>query len=339
MTILHYIAQSILYRLPDFRTRKQLLWRIRKKTHKALQEELSRIPVIESGIEKQGEIPFIILENGLTLFGKPPTDFQRDIYLHWEDCINPEITMKTIGVAIDAITRYFYPHAMPQLTMPYPRKLRSVFGHRQHIETIEDLPDLSQEEREELKNIFSPKAGEVFLDVGSYMGYGAIRLSQIMDIDSHVIAVEAEPSNLNILTKNVKHNNINNITIVPKAIWNHQGILDFHRRGKRQANSLVGEIVNPSDSIQVEVTTIDDLLYNLEIKSINLLSMTINGAEVEAIEGMKKTLVNSNYIRMRIAGWYERDGRRISDIISPMLTKHGYEVAIGIAGGLLAWKI
>jgi FkbM family methyltransferase len=325
--------------LPDFHTRKQFLWKVRKKTHKALKEELSRIPVIESGIEKQDKIPFIILESGLTLFGKPPTEFQQDVYFYWEDCINPEITMETIGVAIDAITRYFYPHIMPQLTMPYPRKIRSVFGHRQHIETIEDLPDLPQEEKEELRSVFSPRAGEVFLDVGSYMGYGAIRLSQIMGVDSRIIAVEAEPSNLEILTKNVKHNNINNITIVPKAIWNREGFLDFHRRGSRQANSLVGEVVNPSDSIQVEVTTIDDLLCKLEIKNVDLVSITINGAEVEAIEGMKKTLMNSDHIRMRIAGWYERDGRRISDIISPMLTKYGYEIAIGTDGGLLAWRI
>jgi hypothetical protein len=66
--------------------------------------------------------------------------------------------------------------------------------------------------------------------------------------------------------------------------------------------------------------------------------MTINGAEVEALQGMKRILLSNKPMRLSIAGWYKRDGRRICDIIVPVLREAGFETAVGRLGGVLAWK-
>jgi hypothetical protein len=51
------------------------------------------------------------------------------------------------------MTRYFYPHAMPHLTMPYRRRRRKTAFHPQHVETISDLPILAPEEKNMLKHL------------------------------------------------------------------------------------------------------------------------------------------------------------------------------------------
>ena len=248
-----------------------------------------------------------------------------------ESILASQITPETVGVAVDIVTRYLYPHAMPQLTMPYSRRKRAVFGHRQHTDTIEDLPNLTEQEKAQLSDIFAPKAGETFLDIGSYMGYGATRMSQLLGNSGKVIAVEADPDNLKILNANLAHNHIENVTIVPKAIWKSTGNLKLRKRG-RQANSLVQEVVDVDNAISVPTITVDDLLAETKIQNVNLVSLTVNGAEVEAIQRMQSTLQNATNISIRAAGWYERNGEKVWHIIAPILKNYGYHVAVGREG-------
>ena len=111
--------------------------------YKALLLELGSVPICESGLDGDNKMPYAVLQDGVILYGREPTDLQRRIYSQWHSLINPAITLETVGVAIDVICRYIYPHAMPQLTMHHPRHQRRAF-HPQHRETIDDLPGLSR---------------------------------------------------------------------------------------------------------------------------------------------------------------------------------------------------
>jgi len=190
-----------------------------------------------------------------------------------------------------------------------------------------------------LKETFIPKPGETFLDVGAYMGYGAIRMSKALGVTGKVIAVEADPDARQLLEYNVQRNHLTNIVIVPNAIWDKDAVtMDFNRSG-RQSNSLVNSVVLASaNAIPVHTVTIDTLLQKHTNGCVSIASITINGAEIEAIRGMKRTLRQCKHVRLTIAGWYERNGMRICDIVSPILRQEGFHVHIGKKGGLLAWK-
>ena len=231
------------------------------------------------------------------------------------------------------VLRYLYPHALPQLTMPYSLKERQCF-HPQHSETIGDLPSLSTEQKKKIKKIYSLKPGESLLDIGAYMGYGTVRLSKELGASSKIIAVEADPDALWLLQHNLNHNRIENVTVVTKAISNKKGEAIFFKT-KRQANSLIQDVVGLTTKVPVETTTVDEILGG---DCVDAISITINGAEVEAIEGMSDTLERCKHLRLSIAGWYKRDGIRICDIISPIFHKAGFNVEVGRKGGVLAWK-
>ena len=66
-----------------------------------------------------------------------------------------------------------------------------------------------------------------------------------------------------------------------------------------------------------------------------MISLTLNGAEVEALIGAEKTLTNLRP-RLRIAGWYQRDNEFICDICKRYLEKLNYFVYIGARRGVLA---
>jgi FkbM family methyltransferase len=331
------MKRKILEGLPNSRIKNTLLW-LFCRSRKALVSELAKVPVVQSGCaEVDGEqTPYVVLNDGTVLHGRWPTAFERELYRYWRYAVAPAVTEDTFRVAIDVIYRYLYPHAMPQLTMPYSRRARRCF-HSQHVETIEDIPGLSLESKNELKRIYSLKHGESILDIGAYMGYGTVRLGKELGPSSKIYAVEADPESLWLLAHNVRCNNLSNVVIVPHAVSNREGESQFYKTS-RQGNSLITDVVNSSHTVSVQTTTVDAILRNLNGHCVDLISITINGAEVEAVEGMQDTLKHCDHLRLSIAGWYKRNGRPIAEIISPILREHGFDVVHGQKGGVLAWK-
>ena len=246
------------------------------------------------------------------------------------------ITEETIQVAIDAIMRYRYPHMMPGLTVPYKRSRRYKF-HPQHLESIDDLPNMSTSDKTSIKALFAPKLGESILDIGAYIGFGALRMSKEVGSTGMILAVEADPDALRLLELNVYCNRVKNVKIIPSAIWHSAGdTLIFHKT-TRQANSLIPEIVDSSITIPVKTTSVDTILANYH-RPIDMISLTVNGAEVEALMGMQETLSRCDTLRLSIAGWYQRAEGQIRNMITPMLKEKGFTLAVGQRGGILAWK-
>jgi len=336
MTSLRDLTRKFLRTLPE--PLKQWLGQVYYCAPRgALLAELSMVPIVHTGYEEVegNQTPFVVLEDGTILCGEWPTESERDFYTRHKDSIAPTVTEDTIAVAIDVITRYLYPHAMPQLTMPYSYRARQGF-HLQHIETIEDFPHLSRARRTQLEQAFSLKPGESFLDIGAYLGYGTIRLSRELGAAARIVSVEAHPDMLALLEHNTRINNLSNVIIIPKAIWSEEvATLDL-QKSRRQANSVIAGIVETTSVVSVQTTTVDAI--RKDVGCFDLVSITVNGAEIEAIDGMKETLRQCEHIRLSIAGWYKRDGKRVCDIISPILRESGLEVAVGRKGRVLAWR-
>jgi hypothetical protein len=127
------------------------------------------------------------------------------------------------------------------------------------------------------------------------------------------------------------------VILVPKAVSDRAGVLSFFKI-ERQANSLIPNMVTSKNSIKVEVTTIDEILNSHSVQALNRLSVTINGAEIEAVNGMMNTMKTSPRLKVPLAGWYKRDNRRICDILSPVFNRQGFKTATGRDGGLFAWR-
>ena len=325
--------------LPDTLWRRELEWRYRSPKMKPLFEELSKISISESGSEslENHEVPFVVLPDGTVLCGRASSPFEKEIYRRNKYALPSSINEETIKVAIDVILRYLYPHAMPQLQLPYSRQERTCF-HPQHVETIRDIPELTLSDRNELMRVYSLTPGESFLDIGAYMGFGTLRLRGELGPSSKIISVEADPDNFSLLRTNVDQNRLDNISLINKAIWKEENLSMNLYRSRHQANSLVENVVQSAQTYPVVTTTVDDILREEKMESVDIISITVNGAEVEAVQGMQKTVENAEHIRLSIAGWYKRGGQRICDVISPILRSYELNVVIGERGGVLAWK-
>ena len=124
----------------------------------------------------------------------------------------------------------------------------------------------------------------VFVDIGANIG------SVSLFVDSfnrnrndnnklRVIAVEPEPDNLVLLNQNIQNNPVQNITIVPNAIWHEEKMVSISSRGGNSS------IVNLENEIKTDVAAITmEQLFSLHnIKEVDVMKIDIEGAEFDLI--------------------------------------------------------
>lgn len=137
------------------------------------------------------------------------------------------------------------------------------------------------------------KKGEVFIDVGGYDGYTSEEFIKKCPEYSEVHIFEPEESNINLAKKRLQqYSNIN-----------------FHHKGlSSQKKELKFDISGSSSRITEngEVTIQVDRLDDLKISRVTFVKMDIEGAEYDAIEGAKETILK-NHPKLAICIYHRKD--------------------------------
>ncbi|WP_409366442.1 FkbM family methyltransferase [Metallosphaera sp. D4-4] len=114
---------------------------------------------------------------------------------------------------------------------------------------------------------------DVVLDAGAFVGDYTLKIAKHV---KEVIAVEPIPSAFEILKSNIERNNLKNIMLVNKALYDSKAVVTMKNEG---VGSSVGE-----GEIKVETVSIDELVNEVGGK-ITVMKMDIEGAEGKAIYG------------------------------------------------------
>jgi len=67
------------------------------------------------------------------------------------------------------------------------------------------------------------RSGDVYVDVGSNVGYYAVLASAIVGATGRVIAIEPSPETAKVLEQNIQLNGAGNVTVVNAAAWKESG--------------------------------------------------------------------------------------------------------------------
>ena len=133
------------------------------------------------------------------------------------------------------------------------------------------------------KDILLPRQDyEAFVDGGAYTGDSGKEFLKIFNESAQykVYLWEADPDNLAKLNKSFS--NVPYCEIVPYAMWDCADTLSFNSSGTPAA------AINREGNYQVDADSIDKIHAGQEI---TFIKMDIEGAEIKALEGAKKTIV------------------------------------------------
>jgi FkbM family methyltransferase len=131
-----------------------------------------------------------------------------------------------------------------------------------------------------------PREGEVFIDVGGYIGSYSISAAKAVGPMGRVVILEPESNNRRQLERNLALNGITNCQVLPLAAWSASGTVGWH-----QDNQPVWHRVEETQKDEtVNAVSIDDLVHRLSLTRVDWIKMDIEGAEVNALKGAEGTL-------------------------------------------------
>ena len=167
------------------------------------------------------------------------------------------------------------------------------------------------ETRRALEGLARP--GMVALDIGAHIGYHSRLLARLVGAEGRVIALEPHPVTHRALRHNTRR--LPNVTALQAAASEAKGSAELHdylmmsasgslhydeALAQQQRARMGADDVAPRSAggfepqrFRVQTVTIDDCLDQLGIARVDIVKMDIEGAELAALRGMRRTIANS----------------------------------------------
>lgn len=160
----------------------------------------------------------------------------------------------------------------------------------------------------DLDMLMPQKFREVFVDAGCFDGQTTKQFFTWCKGEAYSYCFEPDSQNIALIHKNLY--NQNNYEIVPKALWSINR--DIAMEAKGNFATSVGVDIHNNNRQTIEAVSLDDFLYGREV---TFIKMDIEGAEVDALLGAKKTIAEQKP-RLAISIYHKTDDIwRIPDTI------------------------
>ena len=165
-------------------------------------------------------------------------------------------------------------------------------GHSTDMDIVNPRYESVILETIEAKLRASTDSTPVFVDIGAHIGKYTVLAGRILKGRGHVVAIEPDPENFRLLRRNVDLNGLTNVDLLNVGCWSRDTVLLLHKgRGNLGQHSFIDD-VGP-DSVSVPVRTLDSILADLELPTVDLLKMDVQRAEAEVLKGAAITLQGS----------------------------------------------
>ncbi|HTW94028.1 MAG TPA: FkbM family methyltransferase [Tepidisphaeraceae bacterium] len=168
------------------------------------------------------------------------------------------------------------------------------------------------------------RRSDTVVDIGANIGATTLCLAECVGPKGRVIAFEPFPPHLEKLRANVQGNGLATVTIEPLALSTEPGSLtmsmpDVSHQGMARVGGG-GERVAavPSD-------TFDRVARRLQLRSINVCKIDVEGHEPQVLAGMKETLA-SRIIQAFVFEHHRKPGETEKDQVMGLLEEQGYRV-------------
>ena len=143
------------------------------------------------------------------------------------------------------------------------------------------------------------KVGSIVVDVGANIGLHTLNMARIVGNTGQVFAFEPDHSNFEILRKNVKINNYQNIILEEKAVGDKHGRVILYQSDHPGNHRLFPQTKQAKGEVEVELTSLDKYFIDSNLTDkINFIKIDVEGLEFSVLKGMKNILKNNKKIKI-----------------------------------------
>ena len=174
-------------------------------------------------------------------------------------------------------------------------------------------------DRRELATLLPRLAeGDVFVDVGSHIGFYALLAAARVAPGGRVLAIEADPRNHERLLDNVRRNPALGVEAVCVAVSDSEGkaLLAQNTTGNRGGNSILAE---GDAAIEVPCRTLASILAERGIARVDGMKLDIEGLEFRVLRRYFEDVPHEGRPRIIVyghqPGWIEKAGGDTSALL------------------------
>lgn len=198
------------------------------------------------------------------------------------------------------------------------------------VACIDSFNFLSYEEEELSMQYKIIEKNDVVFDIGGNYGWYSIHIAKKFPL-AEIYSFEPVPNTFAILKENISINNIKNIKVVNMGLSNEVGEFTFYCDPNLTVNASLNNVSDNSNAIEVicKVDIFDNFVKKNNITKIDFIKCDIEGAELFALIGAKKSINNYKpkiFVEM-LRKWALKFGYHPNDIIS-FLKELGYKCFI-----------
>ena len=174
------------------------------------------------------------------------------------------------------------------------------------------------------------RPGMVVVDAGANVGQYTLVASGVVGDAGRVVSFEPDPITCQWLRRNMEINGLRNVSVHQLALYSERTTLELFLATSRDtgSNSLVGEPwVSAARTERVECVPLDECLAAQGVRSVDVIKIDIEGAELFALQGAENVLRTSRPLLMLE---FEEERQRASGHscaeLAAFLEERGYEL-------------
>lgn len=159
---------------------------------------------------------------------------------------------------------------------------------------LQYLFDVYSDEDEVFQNIIKLGENETILDLGAYDGDTVKTFTQVTNNTyKKIVALEPDKKNFKKLQKNTEE--LENVEILNKGIWNESTVLYFEKSAGRQSK------ITGSGKEKIDVVSVDSLDENF-----SFIKMDVEGSEEKALLGAENT-IKENHPKLYVCAYHRNE--------------------------------
>jgi FkbM family methyltransferase len=180
------------------------------------------------------------------------------------------------------------------------------------------------------------KIGDVVIDGGANQGVFTTAFASYVGPSGRVIAIEPMPYAVERVKQNAALNDCGELVhVVERALSDQQETVTLDLSNGVGSASITNNY-GGAETVEVETTTIDQLVADQELSEVNFIKLDIEGAELKALHGAQNTLADHRpMICMEIS---TGSGSNVEEAAHHHLESLGYDAYEFVQGKLTGLK-
>mgnify|MGYP001338680871 CR=1 FL=1 len=172
---------------------------------------------------------------------------------------------------------------------------------------------------------FKIKERDVVVDIGAHVGYFSIH-SALNAKDGKVLAFEPYEESFEILMKNLKINQINNVIPQNLGVGKKSGIGSLYLQKNLSIGNSIYKNADSDSKVDIKIISLQDIIKNNHLQRINFLKLDCEGSEYEILLNIdQQTLQKIDRI---VSEMHPKIKNFKIDDVKKFLMVHGFEVKI-----------